>query len=187
MILSYTYYQRITGDLTTPEGAFATAASSAQELLEDDLSRPGMLELGERTEQCEVYPNGLLFPSAVPVVSVDGDPQVIDNVVYGATADGNVFTGFFPGPPPNFSSITYVGGFDIDSAPEHMLRDLAFVTYAILRPSGALALAAIPADAVSLSVGDVSVSYGPGGAGAGAAVVGVSWSHATWRHRRREP
>lgn len=187
MILTHTYYQRITGDTTTPEGAFATAASSAQELLEDDLSRVGLLELGERTEQCEVLGTGQLFPAAVPVVSVTGDPTVVDDVVYGATPDANVLSGWFPGGEPRHASVTYVGGFDASSAPEHMLRDLAFVTYAILRPSVMVGMVAIPAGAQSVQVGDVAVSYGPGGAGGGASVAGVRWSPATWRHRRRDP
>lgn len=183
MILTREYYQLITGDATSP-AQFASAASAAQELLEDELGRRGRLELAERTEPCDVYPDGTIYPQATPILSVVGGALVHDDVVYGASPDSNLFTGFFPGPDPSIVTLTYTGGFDSVSAPECMRRDLAWVTYAILRPAAVAGLSNF-VGASSVSVGDVSVAYGQGGAVAGASVTGVVWSDATLRYREQ--
>lgn len=185
MILTQTYYARITGDTSPSAAAFASAASSAQELCEDELSRPGRLELGTRTEQCDVELDGTIYPSATPVISVEGGALVHNDVVFGASVDTTIFSGYFPSTEPQTATITYVGGYDSDSAPEHLKRDLAWVTYAILRPQG-VATGVGFEGAESVRVGDVAITFGTNGQG-GASVRGVDWSPATLRLREQHP
>lgn len=184
MLTTFEYYQRITGDSTTVEAAWATAASSAQELLEGTLERPGLLESAERAEVCDVWPDGKLYPLAMPITAVAGGLTFHDDTVYGATPDPNVWTGFFPQTEPAIATITYTGGYSNATAPEYMLRDLAWVTYVVLRPTLAQG-ATLVGKSSSVHVGDVSVSYGTNGVGV-VSVLGVGWSTETLRHKAIE-
>lgn len=183
MILTFEYYQQITGDTDTPAEAFATAASAAQDLLEDALGVPGFLESAERTETLTVYDNGAVYPTATPVTVADGY-TVHDDVLYGATADFPAFVGLIGAEIPPTVDVTYTGGWTGDSAPGYMRRDLAFVTWSILRPAYVLSIGQLAGSPTSASVGDVTVSYGSSGAAPdGLAVIGVDWSYFTMRHR----
>lgn len=182
MLLTETYYRAITGDTTTPTGAFASAASAAQDLAEDALGRIGMLEAGERTETLELFEGGYLYPTATPLLSVP-DYSTIGDVVYGATADLDTWLGILGAVAPVTVELTYTGGISTDTAPEYLLRDLAAATYAILHPPDLDATSAIPANATGAAVGDVSLSFGPEGAGGSSAslLAGITWSEQTMR------
>lgn len=188
MLLSETYYRNITGDTDTPADAFATAASAAQELLEDALGVPGFLESAARTETLTVYEGGICYPTACPITIAEGFTVVDSNTLYGATPDLPAFVGLIGSVVPASADVTYTGGWTSDTAPGYMRRDLAFVTWAILRPASILALGQLAGSPTSASVGDVTVSYGANGAAPdGLAVIGVNWSHFTLRHRPVEP
>lgn len=188
MLLSETYYRNITGDTDTPADAFATAASAAQDLLEDALGVPGFLESAVRTETLTVYQGGICYPTATPITIAEGFTVVDGNTLYGVPPDVPAYIGLIGSVVPASAAVTYTGGWTSDTAPGYMRRDLAFVTWAILRPAGVLALGQLPGSPTSASVGDVTVSYGAaGGAPNGLAVVGVEWSHFTIRHRQVEP
>jgi hypothetical protein len=188
MLLSFDYYQAITGDTDTPVEAFATAASAAQDLLEDALGLPGFLESKVRTEELVVH-DGVVYPTATPVTVAEGY-TVVDDTLYGATPDLSSWVGGIDAltTRPTTASITYTGGWTGETAPGYMRRDLAFVTWSILRPAYVLSVGAIAGSPTSASVGDVSVSYGSSGAAPdGLAVLGVDWSYFTMRHRPVEP
>lgn len=187
MLLTEDYYQRITGDTATPTEAFATAASAAQDLLEDALGVPGFLESGERTESLPIC-DGVVYPTATPVTVAEGYTVVDGNTLYGVTPDLPAWLGTLDTPHAARADVTYTGGWTADTAPGYMRRDLAFVAWAILRPATVLSLGAIAGNPTSARVGDVAVTYGANGAAPdGLAVVGVDWSYYTMRHRAIEP
>lgn len=189
MLLEEQTYRAITGDTATASAAFASAASAAQELLEEDLRRPGYLESVERTEVCLLAPDGTLYPTATPITAITGGYEVVDDVVYGAVPSVAAFTGLIDtSVSPKRASITYTGGYTTATVPEHVLRDLAWATYAILNgyTGSQNAAAGDTTGATSVRVGDIAVTYGPSGRGA-PSVVGVAWSAATMRLRRVEP
>lgn len=188
MLLTWDYYQAITGDTTTDDAAFASAASSAQDLVEDALDRVGHLEQAERTETLEVGPDGVLYPTATPLVDVPGYATIGD-VVYGASSDLSTWVGLLGSSAPATVELTYTGGYTSDTAPEYLLRDLAAATYAILHPPDLSATSAIPANATSASVGDVSLGFGAAGAGGSSASLlpSITWSAQTMQLREVEP
>lgn len=186
MLLTHDYYQALTGDTASTPEAFATAASSAQDLLEDALDRVGELEHGARTETLEVDACGYVYPAATPLISADGGWQVIDDSLRGGQVDLGSFVALLGEELPNTTTVTYTGGWTSETAHGYMLSDLAWAAYALLHRGDPTALAAIPAGATAASVGDVSVSWGAGGAPGGpqGAVPVSFWSDETMKHRR---
>ncbi len=180
MILTIERYQLITGDHPSPP-VFASAAAEAQGQLEDALGRPDRLELGDRVEQCDVAPDGTIYPEATPIITVEGGGLVHNDVVYGARPDVNIFTGYFPGPEPFIVTLHYRGGYDSTSAPACMVADLAWATYLILHPEvGQAAVANI--GRASVRQGDTAVGFG----GARPDLASrPAWSAQTLRYRSR--
>jgi hypothetical protein len=184
MLLTESYYRAVTGDTSTSTETFASAASSAQELCEDALDRVGMLELGERTETLEVAPAGYLYPTATPLISADG--WTVDGyALRGGSSSLTAWVGWLGSDLPATVDATYVGGYTTATAPEYLLRDLAFATYALCHPPDLGAMSVIPAGASAVSVGDVSVSFGSGGAPGtmGGLGVSITWSAHTMQLR----
>lgn len=187
MLLETQTYRDITGDTTSASAAVASAASAAQDLLEEELRRPGYLESQERSEVCILAPDGTLYPTATPITSISGGYEVVDDVVYGAVPDVASFTGLIDtSVSPKRATITYTGGYTAGTVPECILRDLAWVTYAILNAQTAAQGAAVAVQAQSVRVGDVAVTYGASGQSA-ASLTGVRWSDATLRYKDRRP
>lgn len=184
MILTQTIYEQVTGDST---GWAASAASAAQDRLEDALGRRGLLESQERSEQCRFEPDGTIYPGAVPITAVDGGLAFFDDIVYGSTPDASVFTGFFPPVNPPVVTLTYTGGFTTATCPGYMLEDLAWATYSVLHPELGLVSASVPAGATAASSGDVSVSSSTGLGVGSVASSRFRWSFETMRHKRRSP
>jgi hypothetical protein len=164
MLLTHDYYMAVTGDTASSAEAFATAASSAQELLEDAVGRVGQLEHAERTETLTLEADGYLYPRAVPLVDADAGWQVRDNALHGGSIDLASFVGLLGTEYPTDVTVTYRGGYTTATLPEYAMRDLALATYLLLHPMDLVAATAIPAGATSASVGDVSLSFGPAGA-----------------------
>ena len=189
MLLTTTYYRQLTGDESTAATAVASAASAAQDLLEADLARVGYLEEAERTETLPLFDDGTLYHTANPVTAVDGGLDWLDGVVYGAVPDVPAFTGIIDAVRPRRVELTYTGGFTEATCPEPILRDLAWVAYAIIHGVSARQAAAAGATsgATSVRLGDVAVTWPSGGSAAGAATrLGVVWSPATLAHRSRD-
>lgn len=188
MLLTHDYYQAITGDTASSPDAFATAASSAQDLLEDALDRVGTLEQAERTETLELDATGWLYPTATPLVSAEGGWQVRDNGLHGGTVDLGTWVGLLGTEYPTTVDVTYIGGWTADTLPGYARRDLATVTYGLLHRPDITALTSIPVGATSAKVGDVSLSWGEGGnPGAGAVLAAVTWSVETLKLRGTPP
>lgn len=183
MLLETSYYRRITGDAATPDNAVATAASAAQDLLVDELGRG--IEEAERTEDCLIYPDGTCYPSVTPITDAPG-LVVYNDTVYGAPPSVPAFVGLIDASAPAHAEVTYTGGYTSASCPECILRDLAWVAYAILNPAAVRGLAQTPG-AQAVKVGDVAVTYPPGGGVPAAGEIGVRWSHATRRYRLVTP
>lgn len=189
MLLTTTYYRQLTGDETTAATAVASAASAAQELLEADLARIGYLESAERTETLPLLDDGTLYPTALPITAVDGGLDWFDGVVYGAVPDIPSFTGLIEATQPRRVALTYTGGYTDATCPEPILRDLAWVAYALIHGVSARQAAASSASAGATSVrlGDVAITWPAGGSAAGAATrLGVVWSPATMAYRSRD-
>lgn len=185
MLLATETYRAITGDTASTAGAVASAASAAQDLLEEDLNRVGYFESAERSEVCLLAPDGTLYPTATPITAVTGGYEVVDNVVYGAVPDTAAFTGLIDATvSPKRATVTYTGGYTQASCPEHVLRDLAWVTYAILNKTAAQQATAGTVQAQSVRLGDVAVTYGAGGAESATDVI-VEWSRSTRKLRAR--
>lgn len=185
MLLTESYYRAITGDTATSAQAFATAASSAQDLLEDALDRVGLLELDERTETLDIDPAGYVYPSATPLVSASDGWQVVDDSLRGGTVDLGSFVALLGSELPTSTEVTYVGGWTSSTAHAYMRTDLAWAAFALLHQADPTALAAIPAGASSASVGDVSISWAASrGSGTPSNPVDLSfWSPETMKHR----
>jgi len=190
MLLTTAYYRQLTGDEATAATAVASAASAAQELLEADLARPGYLESAERTETLPLLDDGTVYPTATPVTAVDGGLDFFDNVVFAAVPDVLTFTGLIDATrSPKRVTLTYTGGYSSTTAPGTILRDLAWVSYALIHGTSARqgAASSATAGAQSVRLGDVAVTWGANGASSGAAAqLGVVWSPATLAHRSRD-
>lgn len=188
MLLTESFYRAITSDTASAPEAFATAASSAQDLLEDALDRVGQLEQAERTETLELGPGGWLWPTCTPVISASDGWQVIDNGLRGGSIDLGSFVALLGTELPTDVTVTYVGGWTAATLPGYARHDLAWVTFALLHPPDTATLTAVPAGANAASVGDVSVSWGAGGnPGTAAVIAAVSWSPETLKLRGTPP
>lgn len=186
LLVTVPRYQKITLDTTSPADAVTAAIMDAQALLEEDLGgRP--LEQKERTERMYPDGSGRLFPIVTPItVPPDGFKQ-----------DGASIYGAYPFfglvdllNPLGWVDLTYTAGFVERTAnptatnrlPEHVERDLAWVAFFLLNPSGIGA--PMPDGATSVKLGDAAVTFGPDGAPQGVDVQ-VSWSKSTLKMKRR--
>lgn len=181
MLIAVDVYQAITGDTSSATASVETAIADAQGLLEDQLGRP--LELDERTERLRVFPDGRVYPSATPLVSVPTGATISGASIIDGTPAGSFLR------PADFAEVTYTGGFDpaeddrssVTYVPVDLARAIAWAAKAILSPAS---FGDIPAGATSATVGDVSLSWGPGGS-PGTGVVGFSPQLVRrWRRRR---
>lgn len=184
MLLDHDYYKAITGDLASSPEAFASAASSAQDLLEDALDRVGLLESAVRTESMPVSDSGYVYPTATPVTVADGW-TIRDNSLLGGRTDLGEWVGLIGSDEPAYTDVTYTGGYTWATLPEYARRDLASATWALLHPPDLSSTTATPAGASSVSVDDVSISWGAGGAPGSSATVlrAVVWSPETMKLR----
>lgn len=170
-------YRVITGDSTSASATVEQALGDAQALLEDDLGRG--LESEERTERLRIFygssfPGGRVYPTVTPVTDADDFTLVGTAALDGASPSG----GPFDTSQPSYAEVTYTGGWTADDVPACIERDIAWAAYRLLRPAE---MAAVPAGATSVSMGDASVSFA---AGQSAGEAGISWSRATRRYSR---
>lgn len=183
MLCTVARYQTITGDTTTATATVATALATAQDLLEDELGRIGLLE-DEGTDKEErllliydrVVGGGAVYPTAVPITD-PGDYTQQGAALYSVPADASPF---LTTEQPQYATVTYRGGYTSSTVPAYMERDLAFAAYQLLRPSVATA---VPAGVTAVGLGDASMSFAEPLTGGGS--YGIGWSRQTLRHRRR--
>src|SRR5687767_758487 len=103
-LLSYARYVALTGDTTTASATAASAIADAQDMLEEELGRVGLLEdpgVGSTlTERLKVYSDGILghvvYPSALPILD-DGDYTQAGSILASVTPDASPFFGFGTG------------------------------------------------------------------------------------------
>lgn len=175
-------YKAITGDATLDDAEIASLLADATERLEDALDRK--LESAERTERMFPTRDGSLWPHAVPIT---------DGGTY--TVDGNRLVGAWHSwpslvEPAHGLDVTYTGGYvertaDAEATnrlPICMEEDIAIAAYLLGHPQPLAAQAAVPAGAISASLGDASINYGPKGAPT-ARTSRITWSSATVRYR----
>lgn len=153
-LLDVAAYRRLTGDSTTPDATVTAALTDAQRLVEEYLRRP--LEKAERTEQLRVYRLGdgrrIVYPSATPITAVPAG-LIVEGV--GVTGQ-DLLSGFaaWLGSETGHTSLTYTGGYTAAQLPLTIGREIARLAQQLTQP-----VAAVPAGATDVRVGDVSVSY----------------------------
>lgn len=172
MLITVERYRAITGDTTTAASAVSARVEEAEELLADELGRA--LAYGTHTETLWPDHEGTLWPSVVPIESA-GDYTVV----------GYGLTGVFGAATDSPTSVTYVGGWTVDTLPATIARDLAYAAQSLAPPDAGGIATQIPTGAISVRLGDVAITYGPDGAPGPAGARAVTWSRATlrWRHR----
>jgi hypothetical protein len=146
-------YIAITGDDTTAASAVEEALDAVEAELEDELDRP--LANDEYTESLRPDRGGMLWPRATPIT--DGGDYLIDGL--GLRADGiAVIPSFISG--DDRISVTYTGGWTVDTIPRFVERAIAWAAHALTHPT-----AHTPGDPAikSKRVGDVAVTYRDGG------------------------
>lgn len=153
-LLDVPTYRRLTGDSATADAAVTPALVDAQRLVEEYLRRP--LERAERTEQLRVYrlSDGRtgVYPSATPISAVPAG-FVVEGV---AVLGEGLLSGFTPwlGSEREHVTLTYTGGFVAATLPLTIAREIARLAQQLTQP-----VAAAPAGAKSVRVGDVAVTY----------------------------
>lgn len=181
-LLTIVRYQSFTGDTTTASAVVWPAILEAQELLEDELGRIGLLEDDgdDKTERLRIYDDnvlgGVVYPTAVPITD-PGDYTQVGAGLTGAAPDGGPY--LWAVPEERYATVVYQGGYDDDTVPAYMARDLAFAAYQLLHAD---TLVGIPAGATSVRLGDAAITYASPTSGG---TSGISWSKQTLRHRRR--
>lgn len=173
-VLGVERYRVLTGDTTSAATAVEVAIADAQNLLEGELRRG--VENVERTERLKVHPGGRVYPSATPITDPGDYTAVGDSALDGASPSGGPWLAV---PNDTYADVTYTGGWDDETVPACIERDLAWAAAVVVDPS---AVTRIPAGSVSVSLGDAAVTFDrPRSVGE----VGIAWSMATMRHRRR--
>lgn len=153
-LLDVPTYRRLTGDSTTPDATLTSALADAQRLVEEYLRRP--LERAERTEKLRVYRledgRSAAYPSATPITAVPAG-FVVEGV---AVLGEGLLSGFTPwfGSDRAHITLTYTGGFVAATLPLTVAREIARLAQQLTQP-----VAAAPAGAKSVRVGDVAVTY----------------------------
>lgn len=181
-LVSYARYVTLTGDTTSASAAAVEALSNAQEMLEDELGRIGLLEDDgqDKVERLRLYDDsvlgGVVYPTAVPITD-PGDYTESGASLSTVGPDGGPFA--FTAPSIRYATVTYRGGYTAATVPAYMARDLAFAAYQLVNNQ---ALAMVPAGANSVRLGDAAIGFAQPTAGGS---IGVGWSRQTLRHRRR--
>lgn len=187
MLCDVARYQIVTNDTVSASADVEQALGYAQDLLEDELGRAGLLEYGEHTETLRVARDGNLYPTCWPV---DADAttahRVIGDVIYAPTPDSSPgFPGEWPRCEPLVATVTYTGGLDGSAVrgskfyvPACVAEDLAWAAFQHLQVSPETRF---PAGAIAVSSGDQSITF--------AEEVGprpeIEWSCETLAYRRR--
>ncbi len=185
MLVTVERYRSITRDYSTQASAVAEAIEAAAEDLAEALDRP--LAEAERTESMTPTRDGWLWPRATPIVAAP------ERTINGLGLE----PAWNPWPCTTAVDVTYTGGWVERSAnpaatnrlPLCIEEDLAWAARRSLCPDAdGIDVAAIPAGAISVRLGDAGVTFGPGGApgsAAGSERAGRKWSRRTLGYRYR--
>lgn len=169
-LLSILQYQEITGDTTTEPDDVKEAIDEAIVVVCNECTRT--LLYGQYQEVQYLYPNGMVFPSAVPI---DPTKSISSNTVIfnpgdpspGSVIQGwGVWVGWFTPLPwmPVWSGVfspqtdvTYWGGYTSDTIPPKLRRLIAKIAYRSIIANND-SLRGIPGGVKSVSVNGVSMS-----------------------------
>lgn len=157
-------YQLVTNDTISGSADIETALLYAQDLLEDALGRPGLLEFGDHTETLLIARDGNLYPTCWPLDSTSEGLRVIGDVIYAPTPDASpAVPGAWPRCEPLVATITYTGGLDPDAArgtrfyvPACVAEDIAWAAWEHLQVNSETRF---PVGAISVSSGDQAVGF----------------------------
>jgi len=172
-LVSELYYRTLTGDYTTAASAIEANLDEAEGLLGEYLQRT--LPYGTYTERLKLWPDRVVYPSAIPLSSV---PASANYQIYDEATMMNVTSDDIPAfdwpvvpyldqPWPasrgseyethySYATVLYTGGFTSETLPITLRR--AIVKLARALPLAFAATAKI-AGAGMTRVGDVQVNY----------------------------
>lgn len=176
-LLSRADYRVLAKDTVSADSDADAAIVNAQAQIEEILGRTGTLEHGTVTETLSLWPDGMVYPRAVPVDSATtgyvtsrqvylSDPTYVDPVGGGV----DILTRSWPGQENDgraystravapLVSITYVGGYTAGNVPFGLKRAIALLAKSYVDPNpGDDLLVNAPAGTKSLTVGDTSIT-----------------------------
>jgi hypothetical protein len=158
-LITVARYRTITGDQTTASALIEDRIDEAVELLEEHLGRP--LVEASRVERCYPTRDGYVWPRATPILSAPG-----------FTIDGNGLRVVFPltlvvESEQQTIEVTYTGGYVERTAnpsadnrlPGTLERAIAWAAKALGSTTAAELVEGVPANAKSVSLGDLSVTF----------------------------
>lgn len=157
MLITNTKYTEITG---APAPAnFESVQADVIARLEDLLNRS--LMLSERTERVTSNYDGLFYPSATPIVDVDGDYLFDDQAVQVGRPSVRSFSfSNIHGLTPEF--LTYSGGYTVETLPAGLAHAIAWGINTVTA-TAAGAILGSPSGVSSLSIaGEYSVTFAEG-------------------------
>lgn len=157
-ILSLADYRALTGDPATDEDRTTLFLQVAQAVAERELGRFGLLELGDHTEELELYEGNIVYPTATPVAdTVTGRLSDSSIRIAGVTVPWRGLGIAWRSITPERVTVHYVGGYDSTTAPYDLRLGLAKLTQALLGTAPGT-LKGVPSGIKSVTVGDVSLT-----------------------------
>lgn len=182
-LVSYARYVTVTGDSTSASASAVDALARAQDLLEDELCRIGLLEDDsvDKVERLRLYEDsvlgGTVYPGGLPITS-DGDYTQAGETLTAVGPDAGPVMWRIP--EQRWATVTYRGGYTSSTVPAYMERDIAVAAYQLLHSN---VLVGVPAGATDVALGDARIGFASPAAGGS---FGIGWSRETLRHRRRK-
>lgn len=164
-------YRRITRDTTSTDDDVLAQLDSAEQLVAEYLRRPDRLAYGTYSDRLRLYvaeniDGGyegayVCYPPATPIESADGGLTVLSpRSVAGAFPDGGPFLeGIIGQGVQPYATVTYTGGWTVETLPETIRREIALTARTALSTS-----TSTPVGATSVQLGDAAVTYGTAGA-----------------------
>jgi hypothetical protein len=157
-------YRNLTGDAATDDALVEILLPVAQDLLELELGRAGLLVLGVHVETLEVW-NGYVYPNARPIDPATPGyaspgkfrPTGASLVAWQAQLYGYGASSCLEVRNAQLAKVTYMGGYDDTTAPYPLKLAIARTAQALV-PGAPGLLAQAPAGTKSISVGDVSIT-----------------------------
>lgn len=172
-IVTEVYYRSLTGDYTTAASAIEINLQEAEDLLGEYLQRT--LPYGTYTERLKLWSSRVVYPSAVPIESISATAasgEVYDDATLMNVSPDDIPALDWPEIPADepiggrrgtdyeahywYATITYTGGFTVDTLPVSLRR--AIVKLARALPLEFTGSARLPGTGMT-RVGDVQVNY----------------------------
>jgi hypothetical protein len=168
VLVSTARYRTITLDTTSPDASVTAALVEAQDMVEEEVRRPGALEYAaNRTETLRLYRDGRVYPHAIPVWSVPATAtyEVEDTSTLASVGpDGEPWVEWIKPPLYPVGTVIYTGGWkaadasgvtDAEKVPRKLERAIANLARAMVNGS----TADVPDGATSVRLGDAAVTF----------------------------